>query len=51
MLSPCLWMLPEYNSLKDNELRYRKKHLDLITNQESMDTLKVRSRIFSELRK
>jgi len=33
VLSPCLWMLPEYNSLKDSEVRYRKKHLDLITNQ------------------
>jgi lysyl-tRNA synthetase class 2 len=44
-------MLPEYNSLKDNELRYRKKHLDLITNPESLEVLKIRSKIFSELRK
>ena len=36
VLSPCLWMLPEYGSLKDNEVRYRKKHLDLITNGESL---------------
>ena len=32
ILSPCYWMLPEYNSLKDSELRFRNKHLDLITN-------------------
>ena len=50
IISPCLWMLPEHESLKDPESRYRKKYLDLFTNKSSLDTLKKRSKIISSLR-
>jgi lysyl-tRNA synthetase class 2 len=50
VVSPCMWMLPEYSSLKDNEVRYRNKHLDLITNPESLQMVKLRSKIISTLR-
>ena len=50
IVSPCLWMLPEYNSLKDGEIRYRNKHLDLLTNPESLRLIKMRSKMISVLR-
>ena len=50
MVSPCLWMLPEYESLKDHEIRYRNKHVDLITNADAVRLVKLRSKIISSLR-
>lgn len=50
VVSPCLWMLPEYGTLKDNEVRYRNKHIDLITNPEAMRMVKLRSSVISALR-
>ena len=44
-------MLPEYDTLKDRETRYRHKSLDLISNPESMDVLKKRAKILSSLRR
>ena len=43
-------MLPEYNTLKDNEIRYRMKHLDLLTNPDSLKMIQMRSRMVSTLR-
>jgi lysyl-tRNA synthetase class II len=43
-------MLPEYESLKDSELRYRNKHIDLITNQQAVNMVKLRSKVISTLR-
>ena len=50
IVSPCLWMLPEYESLRDNEIRFRNKHLDLITNHQALEFIKMRSRMISTLR-
>lgn len=50
VVSPCLWMLPEYDSLKDLEIRYRNKHVDLITNADAVKLVKLRSKIISSLR-
>ncbi len=44
-------MLPEYEALKDHEIRYRNKHIDLMTNSESVKLVKLRSKIISSLRK
>jgi len=43
-------MLPEYGELKDTEVRYRKKYLDLMMNADAMEVLKVRAGVFRELR-
>jgi lysyl-tRNA synthetase, class II len=50
VVSPCLWMLPEYNKLQDLELRYRNKHLDLLTNPQSLSLIKARSSMIAALR-
>ena len=51
ILSPCMWMLPEYEALKDQETRYRNKCLDLISNSSSMEIVKKRAKIMSSLRR
>lgn len=43
-------MLPEYQHLKEVETRYRKRYLDMMVNQETMNKLKIRSRIIQFLR-
>ena len=43
-------MLPEYEGLKDQEARYRDRHLDLMVNSESLGKLKKRALIISTLR-
>jgi len=51
-LSKALRPLPEkWHGLKDVEERYRRRYLDLIANQESRDTFRMRSRIIRALRK
>jgi lysyl-tRNA synthetase class 2 len=51
LLSKALLPLPEkFHGLSDVELRYRKRWLDLIVNQESFARLKARSKIVSIIR-
>ncbi len=51
MLSKSLKPLPEkYHGLKDQDLRYRQRYVDLIVNPEVKDTFMVRSQIFREIR-
>lgn len=51
LLSKSLQVLPEkYHGLKDQEVRYRQRYLDLIVNPEVKDTFKKRSQIISGIR-
>lgn len=51
-LSKSLLPLPEkYHGLKDVELRYRKRYLDLIMNPEVKETFITRSRIIASMRR
>ncbi|PTM54790.1 lysine--tRNA ligase [Desmospora activa] len=51
-LSKSLRPLPEkFHGLKDVELRYRKRYLDLIMNPDVKDTFVTRSRIISTMRR
>ena len=44
--------LPEkYHGLRDTETRYRQRYLDLIANREVMDVFRLRSRVFSGIRR
>ena len=52
LLSKSLQVLPEkFHGLKDQELRYRQRYVDLIVNPESRDTFIKRSKIITEIRK
>ncbi len=52
LLAKSLLPLPEkFHGLKDHELRYRQRHLDLIVNPEVRDTFVLRSRIIAEIRR
>ncbi len=52
LLAKALRPLPEkFHGLKDMELRYRQRYLDLIVNPDVKDTFVKRSRIISEIRK
>ena len=51
LLSKSLRPLPEkYHGLKDNDLRYRQRYVDLFMNPEVKDVFVKRSRIISEIR-
>src|SRR5699024_5900956 len=51
LLTKSLRPLPEkYHGLQDVELRYRKRYLDLITNEESRKTFILRSKIIQSMR-
>ena len=51
MLTKSLKPLPEKHSgLVDTEQRYRKRYLDLITNQDSLEVFQKRSQIISSIR-
>lgn len=51
-LTKALRPLPDqYYGLSDVETRYRKRYLDLITNEESMDRFVKRSQIIQEIRR
>ena len=51
LLSKSLQILPEkFHGLKDTDLRYRQRYVDLIVNPEVKDTFIKRSQIFRELR-
>lgn len=52
LLSKSLQVLPEkFHGLKDQELRYRQRYMDLIVNPEVRDTFVKRSKIITEIRK
>ncbi len=52
LLSKSLRPLPEkFHGLKDVDLRYRQRYVDLIMNPEVKDTFVLRSKIFKEIRK
>jgi lysyl-tRNA synthetase class 2 len=52
LLSKSLRPLPEkFHGLKDSELRYRQRYVDLIMNPEVRDTFVKRSRIISAIRR
>lgn len=51
LLSKALLPLPEkYHGLKDPELRYRRRYVDLIANPEVKETFEKRSKIISAIR-
>jgi lysyl-tRNA synthetase class 2 len=51
LLSKCLYPLPEkFHGLADVEIRYRQRYLDLISNPESKEKFKKRSKIIQMLR-
>lgn len=51
LLSKSLRDLPEkFHGLKDTELRYRQRYVDLIVNPEVKNTFEMRSRIIKEIR-
>ncbi len=51
MLSKSLLPLPEkFHGLKDNDLRYRQRYVDLIVNPEVKDNFVVRSKIIKAIR-
>jgi len=52
LLSKSLRPLPEkWHGLKDVEIRYRKRYLDILTNPESSKALKARTFVISEIRR
>lgn len=51
LLSKSLLPLPEkFHGLKDQDMRYRQRYVDLIVNPEVKDTFRMRSRITREIR-
>ena len=52
LLSKCLHPLPEkWHGIKDVELRYRQRYLDLIANPEARKIFLMRSRLMAEIRR
>ncbi len=51
LLSKCLKVLPEkYHGLKDPDLRYRQRYVDMIVNPEVREVFRKRSRIIAAVR-
>ncbi len=51
LLSKCLKVLPEkFHGLKDPDLRYRQRYVDMIVNPEVRDTFRKRSQIIAAVR-
>ena len=51
LLSTCLHMLPkDHQGLKDQEVRYRKRYLDLMLNEDVRRTFYIRSKIVNFIR-
>jgi lysyl-tRNA synthetase class 2 len=51
LLTKALRPLPDkFHGLADQETRYRQRYLDLIANEESRNTFKVRSQVMSAIR-
>lgn len=52
MLSPCLHMLPtSHSGLKNQEVRYRQRYLDLILNAETRKVFQTRAKVINYVRK
>jgi lysyl-tRNA synthetase class 2 len=52
LVSKALRPLPDkYHGIRDKEVRYRKRYLDMIANRDSFDRLMLRSRIVSTVRR
>ena len=52
LLSPCLHMLPKgHTGLKNQEVRYRQRYLDLILNNETTRVFTIRAKIIQYIRK
>lgn len=52
ILSPCFRTIPvEHYGLKDTELIYRKRYLDLLMNKESRERFIIKNKMYSYLRK
>lgn len=52
LLSPCLHMLPtSHSGLKDQEIRYRQRYLDLILSAENRKVFEIRTRVINYIRK
>ncbi|MFW6124350.1 MAG: lysine--tRNA ligase [Acidobacteriota bacterium] len=50
-LAKCLYPLPEkWHGLRDIEIRYRKRYLDLIVNPEETEVFRLRSRMITKIR-
>lgn len=51
LLAPCLHQIPsEHYGFKDQEERYRNRHLDLIMNKSTVETFKTRAKIIRYIR-
>jgi lysyl-tRNA synthetase class 2 len=51
LLSPCLYMLPtERQGVKDPEIRYRQRYLDLICNKSTRDKFIIRNKVIKYVR-
>ena len=51
VLAKSIRPLPEkWHGLKDVEIRYRQRYLDLVSNEKARETFKLRSRIIAEVR-
>jgi len=51
LLAKSLRPLPEkFHGLSDQEIRYRQRYLDLITNQETRETFQIRCRVINYIR-
>lgn len=51
LLSPCLHMLPtSHSGLKNQEVRYRQRYLDLILNNETARVFTIRAKIINYIR-
>eukprot|EP01090_Pellita_catalonica_P010178 TRINITY_DN21642_c0_g1_i1.p1 TRINITY_DN21642_c0_g1~~TRINITY_DN21642_c0_g1_i1.p1 ORF type:complete len:621 (-),score=128.12 TRINITY_DN21642_c0_g1_i1:47-1876(-) len=51
LLSPCFHMLPTQGGLTDQEIRYRKRYLDMIVNPELRGIFAIRAKIIQGVRK
>lgn len=51
LLSPCFHMLPKsHTGLKNQELRYRQRYLDLILNNETARVFQIRAKVINYIR-
>jgi lysyl-tRNA synthetase class 2 len=52
LLTKSLWVLPnKFQGLKDTDIRYRQRYIDLIMNPEVKDTFLMRAKIIKEIRR
>lgn len=52
LLSPCFHMLPKsHTGLKNQEVRYRQRYLDLILNNETRRVFEIRAKVVNYIRK